>query len=417
MKLSPRISPFDATGTLEGSVLTAPLPRARPRFRRLLRSYRNLLLFVVLPMVVASAYYLLIAAPQYQSETTFVVRSYSGNANKAAGLGSMLAGAGFSSSSEDSTAVRDFLESRDALDELRSKVNVVEIWRRPEADWDPVARLWYSDPPAETLLKYYNRMVTPSLDSTSGTVTLSVKAFRPEDAQLIAETLLEEAEALVNRLGTRGRENTLEVARNEVTRAEQRVVSSREALTSFRVRERAVDPTTEARNSLQIVGQLESSLSEARAEYAEKSAYLRPDNPLLRNVQNRISALESQVATERQRMTGGQVPGQGPGQASAQAGGGQAPLAIPQQLASYERLMLESTFADRQLASATASLEAARVDALRQQLFLARITQPLVAEKAEYPRAGFILGSLFAVLLVAYAMGWLVSAGVKEHAS
>ena len=414
MKLSPRISPFDATGTLEGSVLTAPLPRSRPRLRGLLRSYRNLLLFVVLPMVLASTYFLIIAAPQYQSETTFVVRSYTGAAQKAGGLSSMLAGAGFSSSSEDSTAVRDFLESRDALDELRAKVNVVEIWQRPEADWDPIARLWDSDPPVETLLKYYNRMVTASLDSTSGTVTLSVKAFRPEDAQRITETLLEEAEGLVNRLGTRGRENTLEVARNEMARAEQRVVSSREALTSFRVRERAVDPTSDARASLQIVAQLEGSLSEARAEYTEKSAYLRPDNPLLRNVQNRISALENQIATERQRMTSGQNQGQ---QGGGQGAGQPTQLAIPQQLASYERLMLESTFADRQLASATASLEAARVDALRQQLFLARITQPLAAQKAEYPRAGFILSSLFAVLLVVYAIGWLVSAGVKEHAS
>ena len=40
-----------------------------------------------------------------------------------------------------------------------------------------------------------------------------------------------------------------------------------------------------------------------------------------------------------------------------------------------------------------------------------------MAQEAEYPKAGFILGSLFAILCVLYAMGWLVVAGVREHAS
>ena len=110
-------------------------------------------------------------------------------------------------------------------------------------------------------------------------------------------------------------------------------------------------------------------------------------------------ALERQIAIERARIT---------------ADGRQA---LPQQLAGYERLLLEREFADKQLASATASLETARVDAQRQALFLARVVEPNMAQEAEYPKAGFILGSLFAILCVLYAMGWLVVAGVREHAS
>ena len=57
------------------------------------------------------------------------------------------------------------------------------------------------------------------------------------------------------------------------------------------------------------------------------------------------------------------------------------------------------------------------MDAQRQALFLARVVEPNMAQEAEYPKAGFILGSLFAILCVLYAMGWLVVAGVREHAS
>jgi len=397
MKLSPPISPFDATGGLEGSNVLPPLPRRRGRLQALLHRYRMILLVIGLPMLVASTYFLLVATPQYQSEARFLVRTRSGGPTASSALGSLLSSAGFTSSNEDALAIVDFIKSRDALDGVQRKLNLVEIWRRPEADL--VARLWDSDPPAERLLKYYKRMVNVSHDSSSGTVTLSVRAFRSEDAQAVAEALLTLSEGLVNRLGDRARENTLNVARAEVTRAEQRVIAAREAVTGFRVRERLVDPTSEAKASLEIVAKLEATLTQARAELIEKTAYLRTGNPELRNVQNRIDALERQIAIERARIT---------------ADGQQA---LPQQLAGYERLLLEREFADKQLASATASLETARVDAQRQALFLARVVEPNMAQEAEYPKAGFILGSLLAILCVLYAMGWLVVAGVREHAS
>ena len=397
MKLSPPISPFDATGGLEGSNVLPPLPRRRGRLQALLHRYRMILLVIGLPMLIASTYFLLVATPQYQSEARFLVRTRSGGPTASSALGSLLTSAGFTSSNEDALAIVDFIKSRDALDGVQRTLNLVEIWRRPEADL--VARLWDSDPPAERLLKYYKRMVNVSHDSSSGTVTLSVRAFRTEDAQAVAEALLTLSEGLVNKLGDRARENTLNVARAEVTRAEQRVIAAREAVTDFRVRERLVDPASEAKASLEIVAKLEATLTQARAELIEKTAYLRPGNPELRNVQNRIDALERQIAIERARIT---TDGQ---------------QALPQQLAGYERLLLEREFADKQLASATASLETARVDAQRQALFLARVVEPNMAQEAEYPKAGFILGSLFAILCVLYAMGWLVVAGVREHAS
>ena len=397
MKLSPPISPFDATGGLEGSNVLPPLPRRRGRLQALLHRYRMILLVIGLPMLIASTYFLLVATPQYQSEARFLVRTRSGGPTASSALGSLLTSAGFTSSNEDALAIVDFIKSRDALDGVQRTLNLVEIWRRPEADL--VARLWDSDPPAERLLKYYKRMVNVSHDSSSGTVTLSVRAFRTEDAQAVAEALLTLSEGLVNKLGDRARENTLNVARAEVTRAEQRVIAAREAVTDFRVRERLVDPASEAKASLEIVAKLEATLTQARAELIEKTAYLRPGNPELRNVQNRIDALERQIAIERARIT---------------ADGQQS---LPQQLAGYERLLLEREFADKQLASATASLETARVDAQRQALFLARVVEPNMAQEAEYPKAGFILGSLFAILCVLYAMGWLVVAGVREHAS
>ncbi|MFN7307401.1 MAG: capsule biosynthesis protein, partial [Acetobacteraceae bacterium] len=149
-------------------------------------------------------------------------------------------------------------------------------------------------------------------------------------------------------------------------------------------------------------GQLEAALAQARAELTERLKFMRPDNPALQVTRNRIEALERQIAAERTRHT------------ETTIGGGGAVLA--RQLAAYERLMLEREFADKQLASATASLETARIEAQRQQLFLSRIVEPNLAVYPLYPRKFVNVASIFVGLAIAYGIGWLLVVGMREHA-
>jgi capsular polysaccharide transport system permease protein len=83
--------------------------------------------------------------------------------------------------------------------------------------------------------------------------------------------------------------------------------------------------------------------------------------------------------------------------------------------AEFQRLSLDAEFANRQLASALASLENARNEAQRQQVYLERISQPSLPDVAQEPRrlrntfATFVLG------LVAWGILTMVVAGIKEH--
>jgi capsular polysaccharide transport system permease protein len=275
-------------------------------------------------------------------------------------------------------------------------VDLVSIWRRPEADWP--AKLWWSEPTGEQLHRYYGRMVSVEYDQEANAVTLLVKAFRPEDSKAVAEALLAAAERLVNILSQRQREGTLDSARAEVARAEARVANARDSLTRFRLSERAIDPTREVGGNMDTILRLEGALTEARTELQEKSGYMRADNPQVAVVRNRIGALERQIAAERTRVTAGEQ-------------------ALPQQHAGYERLLVEREFADRQLTSAFAGLEFARIETERQQLWLARVVQPQVADSARFPRANYILISLFAVLCAIYGLGALLMSGFREHDS
>lgn len=361
------------------------------------------LLLVILPTLLAALYFYAVAAPQYVSEARFVVNSRSSDANAQMSAMRGLAGAalgGFGgAASGEANSVRDFLTSLDAVMEADARLDLISLWRRPEADF--LARLWDTEP--ELLTRYYNSMVNVTLDPTTNVTTLRVRSFRPQDSLTLAEALLESAEALVNRLSERARNDTLRLAQQEIDIAERRVLESRSAMVRFREQERDLDSAGTAQAAVALRGQLEAALAQARAELTERLQFMRPDNPALQGTRNRIDALERQIASERSRHTDTN---------SAVDNG-----ILSRQLAAYERLMLERQFADQQLASATASLEAARVEAQRQHLYLSRIVQPNLAVYPLYPRKLTSVASIFVGLAIAYGIGWLLIVGMREHAA
>lgn len=301
--------------------------------------------------------------------------------------------------SGEANSIRNFLSSLDAVMQANEKLDLIELWRRPEADF--VARLWFTEP--ERIARFFNQMVNVTLDPVTGVTTLRVRSFRPEDSKALAETLLVAAESLVNRLSERARGDTLQLAQQEIEIAERRVQESRAALVRFREQERELDSAGAVQSALVLRGQLEGALAQARAELTERQQFMRPDNPALQATRNRIEALERQISAERSRHT----------DTAANVGG----AVLARQLAAYERLMLEREFADKQLASATVSLETSRIEAQRQQLYLSRIVQPNLAVYPLYPRSFINSASIFLGLAIAYGIGWLLIVGMREHAA
>lgn len=391
MKLSPPTRVSDPA--ISGAAQSHAAPRRPSPLLRSLWRKRFYLLLVVLPTLIAGIYFYGFAAGQYVSEARYLVRGRQ-DSRGASSLTEMMGAAGFKQVSEESLSVRDYLQSHDALHALKEGIDIVGLYRRPEADL--LGRLWFADPPDEILKMYHGMMNTVVNDSTSGITTLRARAFRPEDAQRIAEEQLRLAELFVNHLSARSREESLRSARDELERAEQRVLASQAAITEWRLREQSVDPTGNAQIGMEGLGALEGALTGARAELQEKSSFMRPDNPQIVTIRNRIASLQREIAEQRRRMT--------------------HDGALPGQLATYERLALEREFANKQLASATLSLETARLDAQRQQIFLARVVEPNLADYPLYPRAAVTLLSIFIVLSVLYGIGWMMLAGIREHA-
>jgi capsular polysaccharide transport system permease protein len=401
MKLSPPTRASEALASRGMPLAGVPAGRGREASRRLgLPGW--FLLLVVLPTLAVGVYFYGFAANIYESEARFVVRNRgSSNANP---MADMAAGASRMASlfpsartgGEEGRAVVAYLGSHASVTALKGSLDLVELWRRPEVD--AISRLWWEQPQAEWLLWYFRRRVRVVLDPDTGVMILRAQAFRPEDAQTLSTALLTLSEQLVNRLSERGIADGLRSGQEDLARAEARMTAAREALIAFREREQAFDPARAAAGAVETIGRLEGALAQARTELQERQAFMRPDNPQIQVLRNRIEALQSQIASERGRMTRG----------------GEA---MTQQVASFERLELERLLADRQLASATASLEAARTEAIRQQTFVLRVAEPHLPEAALYPRAAYNTLTTFVSLAMLFGVGWLLVVSAREHAN
>ncbi|WP_409019938.1 chain-length determining protein [Brevundimonas vesicularis] len=372
-----------------GNLPTKPV-RKRVRIRRLPLAF---LVVVGLPTALAAIYYLLIASPRYVSEAHFVVRSAQVSQPSAVGLA--LNVAGFSMGMNEAFAVHEYLSSRDSLKEIQKKFDLRAILGRRGAD--PLSR--YPRPwdgkSEEALYKAYLRFLTIGYDSGTGISTIKVEAFTPGEAHALNRALLDSGEALINQLNERASANAVRDAERDRAVAVAAADKAKEALTAFRTSAKFIDPRTEATENTQIIATLAVTIAQMRAERDQLMAEA-PSSPQLAPLNRRIAGLERQISEARARMAG------------------QADSLAPK-VGTYEDLLLQREIAERRVTQAEAALLSAQQNATRQKLYLERIVEPSMPDKGTEPRRWRSILTVFASALLAYAIGWLVWAGIREH--
>jgi capsular polysaccharide transport system permease protein len=375
------------------TALIKPAVPATSRRFDWLRERRGSLIFVALPTLLAAFYYFFVAADLYASEASFVVRSPS--RMQIGGLAGLLQSSA-AGGHEDAYSVQAFVTSRDVLAILSKKLDLKAIFSRPEGDFFaryPNPLDWDSD---EDFYRFFQRRVELTYDTTTDISTLIVKTFRAEDSQKIADILLSESEALVNRLNQRGHDNAVRDAETDVKRAEDAIVGAQKSMLEYRTRESLLDPRKTSGAIFETQARTEAELASTRTRLNE---LLRtsPESPMRGDLETHIHALEQQIASERSSLTGSNG-------------------AIAPKLSEYEQLSLHEDFATKELASALASLEAARAESRRQQVYLERVVDTSLPDKALYPKRLVSVLIVFVSAFLIYSIGLLLLAGVREHA-
>ena len=363
-------------------------------FKARLASVNVILWFtVIIPTALAVIYFGLIASDVYISESRFVVRSPQRQAQT--GLGALLQGTGFSRSQDDTYSVHDFVLSRDALKELDDQLAVRKAYSSKDVDFiDRFPGLDWDDS-FEAFLRYYRNHVTIDYDTVSSITILKVRAFTAEDSKKINDLLLKMGERLVNNLNDRSRQDLIKTAEQEVAVGEEKIKRAAVALAGFRNNQAVFDPDRQSALQLQGVSKLQEELVATETQLNQIQR-VSPTNPQVASLKNRAETLRKAIANETAKVAGG---------------GG----SLTSKSGAFERFALEKTFAEKQLAGSLAALESAKSEALRKQLYLERLVQPNLPDKAVEPRRIRSIFMVFVLGLVAWGVISLLVASIREH--
>ncbi len=348
---------------------------------------------VVIPFVGSVFYFGLIASDVYISESRFVVRSPDKQGSSP--LGAIFKSAGFTRAQDDTYIVQDFMISRDALRILNSQLDLALAFSGHDIDRFSRFNGFGMDNSFEALFRYYQSRVEVMLEDTSGISVLTVRAYSADDAWIINQKLLELGEGLVNQLNERARQDLISLSKDEVAKAEARAKAAALALSSFRNQRGVIDPERQSSLQLQSVAKLQDELIATRSRLLELRT-VSPTNPQIPVLQQRVRSLETDIEEESAKITGGS-------------------RSLAGKAADYQRLVLENSFAERQLSVVLAALETANNEANRKQLYLERVVQPNKPDIALEPRRGRAILVSLILGLVSWGILSLLLAGVKEH--
>jgi capsular polysaccharide transport system permease protein len=139
----------------------------------------------------------------------------------------------------------------------------------------------------------------------------------------------------------------------------------------------------------------------ANAQLATLRSFVKDEAPAVRVLKARIRSLETEQRGLAREMT---AP---PSQQSAPA--------LSQSLGSYDALEAEHKFAEAAYQHTLESLDRARDNADRQQLYIASFVPPSLAEEALYPRRWRSLGVVALLAFAVWAIGALAVQSIRDH--
>jgi len=350
----------------------------------------SFILMVVMPTLVTAFYYYFFARDIYVAESRFIVRS---SENPAAGKLGFLGAIGSPVFSADSHAVINYIHSTDLIAALEKELPVRGIFEK--GDWLSAPAPHWS---LEEFRKYWKKMVRVRYDGQSEAIILTVRTFAAEDSIALARTIVRKSEELVNRLSRQGRLQTLRFAREDVAKAEERLVKILSQIRQLRMQTGIFEPKMSISARSKLMAQLAAEISQLKVRLETRQKLLGDKAPGIEAMRSQMKALQEELEALKK--------------------GGIGTVAtedLPQIFEAFDKLKVQMNFAEKSYVNALSALEAARAKANRNVRYLAEFVRPTKIESPTEPKR------LHIVLMVAILafLGWgilgLIVLGIREH--
>jgi capsular polysaccharide transport system permease protein len=303
----------------------------------------------------------------------------------------------FTAPGQNAYIVTSYIQSRAIVDDLNRTLNLREIFRRPEADfWARLKR----NASVDELTEYWKSMVSTYIDAPSGIVTLNVRAFRPDDAVVLAKAVLTLSEALVNRISDRARSDAMESSEQEVRRTFEMTQSALADLRQFRDSSGIIDPVQTGTEIGKLLLPLLTEKIRLESDLFVASRDLDQTAPTIKAMKSQLDATEKQIADLRGKLTNVD---------------GDNKTTLAASLTKFEQLDLKRQFAEKLYTLAQADLDRARLRAERQSVYLTVFVPPSLPEESRYPRRVAFPILIFLGLAILWSIGAMVVASVEDH--
>lgn len=348
-------------------------------------------MWVLACFAIAIVYFCLIASDRYVSRAELVVKQ----ADQIKMLPDALSMLGIGGSNhEDILLIQDYLKSPDLLDKLDKELGLKSHYQSDQIDY--FSRL-SDNVSKEEFIEYYRNHLTLRLDDISGVLTIEFQAFDPAYGQRVVGLMLKESEGFINKLGHQVALEQLAFVEKEVDRAYQRVQDQKAKMLAFQNNHQLISPESTSTARLGVVSQIESELASQQAQLKQLQSYMKETAPGVISVKARVEALTEQLKQEKARLTGTDKD------------------AMNEVTASYMDVKTQATLAADLYKSGLISLEQARVEAYRKLKHLLVVSQPTLAEDAEYPRRFYNLATIGVLLCLLYGLIIMGLATLREH--
>jgi capsular polysaccharide transport system permease protein len=344
-------------------------------------------------------YFYVFASDQYIATAQFAVR---GNVEPMDDSpGGSYAGLIQKHNSQDSFIVRDYVQSQTLVSEVEKSLNITKMFSRKDVDfWER----YDADDPIEDLVKYWRKRVTTRIEVISGIVSLTVRAFTPEDALAIAKEVVARSENLINQISRRAQADMLVHAEADAAKAQERLRKAHLALQTFRNRWGIIDPIKSAEATLTTIGTLRKDRYKAESDLAVlRGSSLDEKSRSIQTLVTLIAALDQQIKKLTDQLT------------TDGAAGADAANNMTRALLEYEALQVERTIAGKLNESANLMVDRARIAAGKQQIYLATFVEPALPGDSLYPLRGHALMVVFFCSLVIWSSIALIIAGINDQ--
>ncbi len=241
-------------------------------------------------------------------------------------------------------------------------------------------------------------MVEVGYDSAAGIITVTVRAFTPEDARAIAREILAESSALVNQLADQAREDAVRFARDELAESEVHLGRVRQDLADFRRAHNIVDPSSDVASQSGLLNALNQELAQSLVDRDVLQSYAADGDQ--RVIQPTAGSTRSPIRIEEERRTLGVTGVTG---------------TLPEVIGRYEELLVNLQFANTAYTQTLGAVSAARAEARRQARYLAPHVRPTLATTPLYPRRALLAGLTAFFLLLGWGALMLVYYNVRDN--